>query len=193
MSAARWRADLRHSARHPWARGGLRACALGAVLLAAAAAAWWPVQRESAALEDEIAAKRSALSQARQAHELSGAYAKAAKEVAVLERKLQHAATQAQLVENFARLARKHGVKIVSETYDEGRGASAQSGLSAELSVQAGYPALRDFLRDLSALPTWSEVQEVRLETATGSAMPMQKGRIRIMTYRQGPAERKSS
>src|SRR3954465_7679210 len=184
-SSMRWRADLRHSARHPWARGGLRACALGGVLLAVSLAAWWPAQRSSAALEGEIAAKRRALAQTRQAHELVGAYAKAAKEVAVLERKLEHAATQAQLVESFARLAAKHGVKIVGETYDEGRGAGAQAGLSAELSVQGPYPALREFLRELSALPTWSEVQEVRLETARESGM--QKGRIRIMTYRPGP------
>lgn len=191
MSALRWRADLRNSARHPWARGGLRACVLGTVLLAASAAAWWPAERSRAALEGEIAAKRSALSQTRQAHELMGAYAKAAKQVAVLEGKLEHAATQAQLVESFARLARKHGVKIISETYDEGRGSAAQAGLSAELSVQGAYPALRDFLRELSGLATWSEVQEVRLETARESGM--QKGRIRIMTYRPGPAERRSS
>jgi Tfp pilus assembly protein PilO len=186
----RWRADLRHSARHPWVRGGLRACALGAALLAASAAAWWPAQRGNAALETDIAAKRRTLSQTRQAQELVGAYAKAAKEVALLERKLKHAATQAQLVESFARLAARHGVKIVGETYDEGRGAAGQAGLSAELSVQGPYPALREFLRELSALPTWSEVQEVRLETARESGL--QKGRIRIMTYRPAP-ERKSS
>jgi Tfp pilus assembly protein PilO len=187
----RWWADLRHSARHPWARGGLRACALGVVVLAASAAAWWPAERGRAALEGEIAAKRRALVQTRQAHELLGAYTKTAKEVVLLERKLDHAATQSQLVESFARLARKHGVKIISETYDAGRPAAAQAGLSAELSVQGAYPALREFLRDLSVLPTWSEVQEVRLETAKESGM--QKGRIRIMTYRQGPAERSSS
>jgi len=190
IRAMRWRADLRHSARHPWARGGLRACALGAALLAASLAAWWPAQRGNAALETEIAAKRRTLSQTRQAQELVGAYAKAAKEVALLERKLEHAATQAQLVESFARLAARHGVKVVGETYDEGRSAAAQTGLSAELSVQGAYPALRDFLRELSALPTWSEVQEVRLETARESGL--QKGRIRIMTYRPGP-ERRSS
>jgi Tfp pilus assembly protein PilO len=191
VSATRRWANLRHSARHPWARGGLRACALGAVLLAASAAAWWPAERARAALEGEIAAKRRALAQTRQAHELLGAYTKAAKEVASLERKLDHAATQSQLVESFARLARKHGVKIIGETYDAGRAAAVQPGLSAELSVQGPYPALREFLRDLSVLPTWSEVQEVRLETARESGI--QKGRIRIMTYRQAPAERSTS
>jgi len=46
---------------------------------------------------------------------------------------------------------------------------------------RGGYPALRDFLRDVSALPTWSEVQEVRLESVQGATT--QKGRIRVMTY----------
>jgi Tfp pilus assembly protein PilO len=149
-------------------------------------AAWWPAHSEQAALEEAIASKRRGLVQARQAHDLLAAYAKASKEVALLEKKLQHAATQAQLVENFARLARRHGVKIVSETYEEGRGSGAQPMLAAELAVQGSYPSMRDFLRDLSGLPTWSEVQEVRLESVPGA--PTQKGRIRIVTFRQAPA-----
>ena len=184
-------ADLRTSARHPWARAGLFACALSALLLAAATAFWWPAERSRAALEDEIAAARRAAAQARQAEELRAAYSRAAKEVALLEKKLDYAATQAQLVENFARLARRHAVKIVSETYDAGA-PRAGSALSAELALQASYPALREFLRDLAALPSWSEVQEVRLESVHGS--PVQKGRVRIVTYRKpAPARGKAS
>lgn len=181
-----WLAGLRYDARHPWARAGSWAAAAACVLMLAAFAAWWPAHREASALEDRIAAKRRALAQARQSYELLGAYTKASRDVASLEKKLRYGATQSQLVENFARLARSHGVKIVSETYEEARGAGVQPSLSAELAVQGEYPALRDFLRDLSALPTWSEVQEVRLESAQGAAG--QKGRIRIVTYRQ-PAE----
>ncbi len=186
MSFARWRSDLRYSARHPWARAGAWAGVVSAGLMLAVLAAWWPAHREQAALEQTIASKRRGLVQSQQAHELLAAYAKASKDVALLEKKLQHAATQAQLVENFARLARRHGVKIVSETYDEGRGSGAQPALNAELAVQGSYPALREFLRDLSGLPTWSEVQEVRLESAPGA--PTQKGRIRIVTFRQAPS-----
>jgi hypothetical protein len=186
LSFARWWADLRYSARHPWARAGAWACVACAGLTLAALAVWWPAQREHSALEETIARQRRGLVQARQARELLAAYAKASKDVALLEKKLRHAATQAQLVENFARLARRHGVKIVSETYDEGRGSGNQPALNAELAVQGRYPALRDFLRDLSGLPTWSEVQEVRLESAPGA--PTQKGRIRIVTFRHAPS-----
>jgi len=191
VNPGRWLADLRYSARHPWARAGLWTCAVAAVLMFVVLAVWWPAQREQAALEDKIISTRRAMVQAQQADELSSAYARAHKDVALLEKKLEHAATQAQLVENFARLARNHGVKIVTQTYEEGRGAGTQPTLSAELTVQGGYPALRDFVRDLSALPTWSEVQEVRLESVQGAAT--QKGRIRIVTYRHAPAQRAES
>lgn len=184
-------ADLRASARHGAARSGLLACAAGALLVAAATAYWWPAERARAQLEGEIALKRRALAQVRHAGELRDAYGRAAKQVASLEQKLDHAATQAQLVENFARLARNRGVRILGETYDEGRGAAAQSALSAELAVQGGYPALRNFLGDLSGLPTWSEVQEVRLESLQGSAE--QKGRLRIVTYRNARTARGSA
>ena len=187
MKLARSWAALRYSARHPWARSGLWICAAAAAFACLALAAWWPAQREHAALEDRIAGKRRDLVQAQQADELLGAYARASKDAALLEKKLQHAATQSQLVESFARLARQHGVKILTETYEEGRSAGVQPTLSTELTVQAAYPGLRDFLRDLSALPTWSEVQEVRLESVQGSAA--QKGRIRIVTYRAMPVQ----
>ena len=177
----RWLADLRYSARHPWARAGAWACAAALAALCAAAAAWWPEREAQAALEQAIVAERRALTEAQRAEELWRAYAEARKEVAALDRKLGHAATQAQLVQSFARLARRHGVRIVSETYEEGRG--AQPMLSAELTVQGAYPALREFVAELAGLPTWSEVHEVRIESARGAEL--QKGRIRIVTYRQ--------
>ena len=143
-----------------------------------------PRTARPASLEERFALQRRALADARRGHELAAAYAKASRDVASLETKLRFGATQSQLVASFARLAREHGIKIVSETYEETRG--AQAALSAELAVQGDYPALRDFLRSLSALPTWSEVQEVRLDSAQGAAG--QRGRIRIVTYRQAAA-----
>jgi len=183
VNVSRPLAELRYGARHPWARAGSWVCAVAAALALVALAVWWPAQRDRSALEDKISSARRALVQAQQADELLSAYARASKDAALLEKKLEHAATQAQLVESFAQLARRHGVRILTETYEEGRG--PQPALGSELAVQAAYPALRDFLRDLSALPTWSEVQEVRLESVQGSAP--QKGRIRIITYRAAP------
>jgi Tfp pilus assembly protein PilO len=185
----RWLADLRYSARHPWARAGAWACGCALVAAGAAFAAWWPEQREQAALEEAIVSQRRTLVDARRTEELARAYLQARKEIAALDRKLGHAATQAQLVQDFARLARRHGVRIVSETYEEGRG--VQPTLSAELAVQGAYPALRDFVAGLAGLPTWSEVHEVRIESARGAKL--QKGRVRIVTYRQAAAGGKAS
>lgn len=191
MNVADGLADLRYSARHAWARTGLWACASTGALMLIVLAVWWPVRHVQTELEDNIAAKRRELVQTQQAGELLAAYTQSLKDVAVLEKKLEYATTQAQLVENFSRLARKHGVKILSETYEEGRNTGVQPTLNAELAVQGGYPALREFLRDLSTLPTWSEVQEVRLESAQGTGM--QKGRIRVVTYRRTSAEQAKS
>jgi Tfp pilus assembly protein PilO len=179
-----WIADLRYAARHPAARAGAWAAVAFGALALVALVSWWPASREASSLEARIAIGRRALAQARHGDELAAAYAKTSQDVASLEKKLSHGATQSQLVENFARLARRHGVRIVSETYEEARG--TQPALSVELAVQGDYPALRDFLRALSALPTWSEVQEVRLESAQGAAG--QRGRIRIVTYRRTAA-----
>jgi hypothetical protein len=177
--------ELAYSARHPWARAGAVVLFLSVTFFGIVAAAWWPLERDTRALEQAVAEKRRALLRARESEALAAAYAQAHKDAAALERKLAHGATQAQLVQSFARLARRHGVKVVSETYEEGRNA-AQPALSAELTVQAAYPALREFVRELAALPTWSEVQEVRIENAAGGGAT-QKGRIRIVTYRAAP------
>jgi hypothetical protein len=177
--------DLRYAARHPLARAGLWAAAVTGAVMLAALALWWPAHRDASALEERIAGKRRALADARHNYDLLSAYTKASRDVASLEKKLAYAATQSQLVASFARLAHRNGVRIVSETYEEARG--AQPALSAELTVQGEYPALREFLRELSALPTWSEVQEVRLESAHGAAG--QRGRIRIVTYRHAAPE----
>ena len=181
--------ELRYCLRHPWARSGLAAFALAGVFLVGVAALWWPAQREEQALEREIAAKRRALARAQQSEELARVFERTQKEVVLLEGKLRHGATQAQLVQGFARLARRHGVRIVGETYEEGRGAGRQ--LGAELILQASYPSLREFIAELATLPTWSEVHEVRIENAQGAAL--QKARVRIVTYRQSVEPRKGA
>ena len=179
--------DLRYSARHPWAHAGLWACAAALAALCAALAAWWPEQRAHAALDEALAAKRRAVVEGRRAEELARAYREARVHVAALDAKLRHGATQAQLVQGFARLARRHGVRILGETYDEGRNAR-QPQLSAELTLQGSYAGLRDFVAELATLPTWSEVHEVRIENVHGAAQ--QKGRVRIVTYRQATEAR---
>lgn len=179
-------AELRYGARHPLARTGVRAL-LGAVLVMAAALVFWfPAQHTNARLEAQITAKRRTLVETKQADELLRLYASAQKSVPLLEKKLEQSVSQAQLVDSLSRLARQHGVRVASETYEEGRSAGGQALLLAELTVQGSYGAVRNFLRDLPTLPMWTEVHEVRLEAARGSAAV--RGRIRVATYRAPPA-----
>lgn len=186
MNVYGWFAGLRYAARHPVARAGLWAGLVAMVLMVLALAWWWPAQRAEQGLNNDITAKRRALVQMQQADELLRRYEAARKAVPLLEKKLEQSISQAQLVESLARLARQRGVRVLSETYDEGRSAGGQALLLAELTVQGSYPMLRDFLRDLPGLPMWTEVQEVRLEGARGTAQI--KGRIRIATWRRPPA-----
>ncbi|HKQ31278.1 MAG TPA: type 4a pilus biogenesis protein PilO [Burkholderiales bacterium] len=183
MSVKALIADARYSIRHPWIRIGAIAAAAAAVVALIALAFWWPAQSTRATLEEQIAIKRRTLVQLQQADELLHTYERAQKDVPVLEKKLTNAATQAQLVEQLGRLARRHGVTVLSETYEEGRAAGSYAVLNTELTVQAGYPAIREFLRSLPDLPVWAEVQELRLEAARDAGAV--KGRIRIATYRR--------
>lgn len=192
MKVSSWVADLLYAARHPVARAGLWAVLAAMVLVVLALAWWWPAQRAEQGLNNDITAKRRALVQMQQADELLRRYETARKAVPLLEKKLEQSISQAQLVESLARLARQRGVRVISETYDEGRSTGGQALLLAELTVQGSYTMLRDFLRDLPGLPMWTEVQEVRLEGARGAAQI--KGRIRIATWRRPPAgDRKTS
>jgi Tfp pilus assembly protein PilO len=175
--------DVRYSFRHPWIRAGLIATAAVGILTLIALAFWWPAKTSRAELEEQIASKRRTLVQLQQADELLRIYTRAQKDVLALEKKLANAATQAQLVEQLGRLARRHKVTVLSETYEEGRSTGSYGVLNTELTVQGSYPALRDFLRSLPELPVWAEVQELRLEAARDAGAV--KGRIRIATYRR--------
>lgn len=182
MNAQAWLGELRYSARHPLARTGRWVLAGGAVCMVVALAVWWPAQRTDRALQEQIDDKRRMLVEMRQADELIRLYTLAQQVVPVLEKKLEQRVSQVQFVEGLAGAARKHGVRIVSENYDGVRGEGSEATMVADLTVQGSYRGIRDFLREFSNLPMWTDVQEVRLERARGSALV--KGRIRVATYR---------
>lgn len=182
MNLRAWIDELRYGARHPLAKSGRWVLAGGAGCMVVALAIWWPAQRADQALQHQIDDKRRMVVAMRQADELIRLYTLAQQAVPVLEKKLEQRVTQAQFVEGLAGVARKQGVRIVSENYDRARGEGSDATLVADLTVQGSYRGLRDFLRDLSALPMWIDVQELRLERARGSALV--KGRIRVATLR---------
>ena len=187
MNILAWRSELRYcSHHHPLTRSGLRGLLGSGAVLLATLAVWWPVLHTHDSLQARIAAQRRALVETQQAGELLRLYDAARRTAPQLERKLEQSVSQAQLVESLARLARQHQVRVVSETYQEGRSPAGQALLLAELTVQGSYGAVRHFLRGLPGLPMWNEIQEVRLEGVRSAAAV--RGQIRIATYRLAPA-----
>lgn len=167
---------------HPVVRAGGVACLVAAAVLAAATLVWWPAHRSSVALTERLAAERRALVEARQAGELASIYARNLHEVPQLERKLEAAVDQTQIVDGLGRLAREHGIRILNQNYSERRG-KANAGLVVELAVEGPYGAVRNFLHGLSTLPIWVEVHEVQLDRS-GDAGGV-KGRLRMVSFRR--------
>jgi Tfp pilus assembly protein PilO len=174
--------SLRYCLRHRAVRSGAWACAVAVGAAIVAVAFWWPVQQRVQQLEEQfLALRREAIDQRQLAQGLV-AFERANKDVTRLQSKLEYGGTQAQLVEDFTRLARSNDVRIVSEAYEEGRRTGTHGILNADLAVSGSYRALRQFLDGLAALPSWSEVDAVELERAKQTGMV--SGKVRIVTYR---------
>ena len=178
-------ASLRYSARHPYVRAGMIAGAAALALMALAyAGSWWSAGREHARLIEGIESKRRAAVDSAHAGEVARAFQRARRDIDAIERKLEAAVEQAVLVEKLGRLARSKNVKVVSESYEEGKALGAgYVPLIMDITLQGSYPDMREFLLDLPALPALIEVQDARIERARESAGVL-KARLRLVAYR---------
>lgn len=178
-----WIRSVALAQRHPFVRvGRVAAFASFALALLLGGFFWWPAQREQAQAAAEVDAKRQTLMAAMHAEEITHAHALASEQIDALERKLDARNVQAGLVDQLTRLANKHGIRIVSEVFEQGREQQGYVPLRLELNVQGSYPALRGFLMDLQVLPTWTYVQEGAINTADNSRGGL-KARLRLITY----------
>lgn len=174
---------MRYSLRHPLVRLGAVACLIAGAVLTTAVALWWPAHRAHQVLTEQLAAGRLGLEDARQAGKLAKAYAMAMHDVPLLERKLEAAVNQTQLVDGLGHLAREQGILILNQSYAERRGESNGGDLVVELAIEGPYEAIRNFLHGLQALPIWVEVQEVQLaQSDDGDAV---KGNLRMISFRR--------
>ncbi len=185
MSAsAVWFKSAALAQRHPLVRTGRMAMLVSlALALLVGASYWWPAQRAQAQAAADVDAKRKTLMLAMHAKEIARAHASAAKQIEALERKLNANNVQASLVEQLARLAGKHGIKIVSEVFEQGREQQGYVPLHLELNVQGSYGGLRGFLVGVQALPTWTYVQEGAISADQDRGVL--KARLRLVTYRR--------
>lgn len=177
--------DVRISLRHPVVRLGLGAGGVGVLLaLVVAGSQWWPVYHHAENLKIKIDLTRRQAVERSYGAQLSKIYARTAEQITEIEKKLNTPTVQVSLLDHLNQLARKHGVRILSESYEEGKAQSGYAPLFHEITLQGRYPQLRKFLLDTGSLPTLSVVQEAALNRGDGAGRSI-KAQLRIVTYRK--------
>jgi Tfp pilus assembly protein PilO len=148
---------------------------------------WWPAFRAQETLDRKIDEARRAIATALQAGELLKGFAAATRATETIERKLNAPIRQAQLVQALAAIAGRHGVRIVSESYDEGKAQADYVPLFMQVALQGNYQGMRGFLNDVPTLPLWVEVEDVRLERLREPAGQI-KAQVRLRAIRRTAA-----
>lgn len=175
---------LRYTLRSRTARSSLYALAGAAAACLAVAGAWWlPAQREHAQLEQDIAMRRAAIVDAARAAGVADAQRKALAAVGLLEKKLGARAGQAELIRDVAHLASQRGMRVMTQSFDQGRTQSGEDALYLNLGLTGSYPSLRLLLDDFAGLPVWLEVVEAHVERANEGG-GMIRAQLRLATYR---------
>jgi Tfp pilus assembly protein PilO len=159
--------------------------ALGsAFFLLVVALAWWlPARHEHAGLEQAIDLQRAATVEAVRSAEVMRAQHEAKQSVALLERKLEVSARQADLIDGIAKLAARRGARVVAQAFDEGREQRNDGSLFMDVGLVGSYAAVRGMVGDLATLPMWVEVVEARLDRSSDSGAPI-RAQLRLLTYR---------
>jgi len=176
-------ANLRYAARHPVVRAAFAGFAVGLLVLCISAALVLFADSARATRQRTLAAQTRVLNERGRSHELRQTMQRVSVDVARIEVKLDYAATQGQLVQDFAELAARHHVTILNQSYEEGRRNGALQALNTELTVRGSYRAIRGLLLDVPALRAWTEVREVLLERSRDAGMV--NGKIQLATFRR--------
>lgn len=185
MTASRALESIRYALRGRPARiGAAIDVLLAAIFLAIWFAYWWPGASAQRAVQRRLDEERGAVTAAMQANDVAKAYAAAARAVATIERKLDTPVKQAQLVQSLAALAHRHGVRIVSESYEEGRLQAVYTPLFVQVALTGSYASLRSFLGDVGSLPVWVEIEDTRLERLREPAGQI-KAQVRLRLVRR--------
>ncbi len=176
---------LLFSARHPLVKMAAVASLLSLlIILLVGFGYWWPIERGYSELLRQTETKRKEMVNSLRAADISRSYSYSAKQIEVLERKLNIEAAQTDLVRYLSTLAIKQNIKIISEVYEEGQVQNGYVPLHLDLNLQGSYSALRRFISGLQSLPTWTYVRE---GTISGSqeGLGVLKAHLRLVTYRK--------
>lgn len=158
---AAWKFEFRYVLHHPRVRLALKvAVVCTALLLLIGLAYWLPARHATQALAGEIDHYRRIAHDKRYSAELGAAVKRASTQVAEVEKKLDQNAVQSVLVQHLSLLAKRHGLRILTSNYDEGKTQEGFLPMSHELTVQGGYSGLRGFLADIPSLPTLTVIED---------------------------------
>jgi len=179
-------AQIRYAMRHAALRRAVVGTGVAAAGLAVVALGyWWPAMRAHAVLEQAIHDKRQAVVAAMSARDVKHAHDAALRALPAIEQKLNVNSGQSDLVERLNRLARKRGIRIISESYEEGKAKSTFVPLHLDIALQGSYAEMRGFIADIATLPVWGEIQEARLEGLRDQPGTI-KAQLRLVLYRRG-------
>ncbi|MFA6902437.1 MAG: type 4a pilus biogenesis protein PilO [Gallionellaceae bacterium] len=175
---------LRYSTRCKAVRQAMFALLAMTIICIVIVLVWWgPAKREQVQLSQNINDRRAAMVAAVRTAQVAQAQRDALPAVALLEKKLEVRTGQADLIQGIARLAAKRGVRVLSQSFDEGRVQYSDAQLYLELGLQGDYASLRKMMSDMATLPMWIEVVEARLER-TGEGGALVRAQMRLLTYR---------
>lgn len=180
-------ADVRYSLRHPRVKQLLIASiVLALIAVLVAGFVWYPASAEMNKLRRDIELQRREAVNAVYAGQLSAAYEKAAQVLPELEGKLDHQFTQADLVTDLGKLAGKHQLKLLSQSFEEGKAKNGYQPLRVDIGLQGRYADARKFLLALQTLPSWIVVEQAALRREGGGV----KVQLQLVTYRKSTETR---
>lgn len=158
---APWIFEFRYALRHPRVRATLTILLISlAILVLVILTYWLPVRHATQSLTEELDHYRRIAHDKRYSAELASAVKRASLQVEEVDKKLNQTAIQSVLVQNLSLLAQRHGLRILTSNYDEGKAQDGFQPMNHELSVQGGYSGLRGFLADIPALPTLTVLED---------------------------------
>ncbi|MDH5180203.1 MAG: type 4a pilus biogenesis protein PilO [Gammaproteobacteria bacterium] len=184
MSEYTWYLPIRYALRHPVVR--LSAYAWGGGLLVAVCATlyWMPKYTAWLELDKQVSAQRQQIYTNERQQRIADLLARSRKSFQTLEKKLSSGRSQSDHVKELDKLLRNRRLTVMNETFTTTSLEGGYVRLTQELSVQGDYLDLRKFLLDLDRLPSWTVVQDIRIEKlhSYGSRI---KAVLKMATYRR--------
>ncbi|MFP4610485.1 MAG: type II secretion system protein GspM [Thiohalophilus sp.] len=180
--------QLRYTARFPATRYALLVLpAVFLLLFIVWLGIWRPVAVEHARLSASVAETRQTLMSLMRLNELHDEYQYTLKAVEEIETKLERVIPLSEYVERLNALARESEVQIINESRQVGKAQEGYLPVYQELVLETGYASLRQFLSGLSSLPTWTVVNEMRLDKQRDS--DLLKANLVLVTFQKQNGE----